>query len=40
MYRWVLATADAHELYRRFGYDTVERPDRFLAIEPRRLKSL
>lgn len=40
VYRWVLATADAHELYRRFGYDTVERPDRFLAIEPRRLKSL
>lgn len=40
VYRWMLATADAHDLYRRFGYAEVDRPERFLAIEPQRLKSL
>ena len=31
--RWLLATADAHELYRRFGFDAVVRPERFMALE-------
>jgi GNAT superfamily N-acetyltransferase len=31
--RWLLATADAHELYRRFGFDGVVRPERFMARE-------
>ncbi|MGH9943432.1 MAG: GNAT family N-acetyltransferase [Pyrinomonadaceae bacterium] len=28
--RWVLATKDAHELYRRFGFDSLKRPERFM----------
>lgn len=28
--RWLLATKDAHELYRRFGFDTLKRPERFM----------
>ena len=28
--RWMLATADAHELYRRFGFVALSRPDRFM----------
>lgn len=28
--RWVLATKDAHELYRRFGFDALKRPERFM----------
>jgi GNAT superfamily N-acetyltransferase len=31
--RWLLATADAHGLYRRFGFDGVVRPERFMARE-------
>lgn len=28
--RFVLATVDAHDLYRRFGFETLENPDRFM----------
>ena len=31
--RWLLATADAHDLYRRFGFGPVENPGRFMALE-------
>ena len=31
--RWLLGTADAHELYRRYGFRELERVERFLAIE-------
>lgn len=28
--RWVLATRDAHELYRRFGFHDLKRPERWM----------
>jgi GNAT superfamily N-acetyltransferase len=28
--RWMLATADAHELYRRYGFTALSQPDRFM----------
>lgn len=28
--RWVLATKDAHEMYRRFGFDELKRPERWM----------
>lgn len=28
--RWVLATKDAHELYRRFGFKELKRPERWM----------
>ena len=28
--RWVLATRDAHELYRRFGFTELKRPERWM----------
>jgi GNAT superfamily N-acetyltransferase len=28
--RWVLATKDAHELYRPFGFDALRRPERWM----------
>jgi len=28
--RWVLATRDAHELYRRFGFKELKRPERWM----------
>ena len=31
--RFLLATADAHPLYARFGFNPLERTERFLAIE-------
>jgi GNAT superfamily N-acetyltransferase len=31
--RWLLGTADAHELYRRYGFRELQRVERFLAIE-------
>ena len=31
--RWALATADAHELYARFGFRPTSRPEVHLAIE-------
>jgi GNAT superfamily N-acetyltransferase len=30
--RWMLATRDAHELYRQFGFETPKRPDRWMEI--------
>ena len=33
MKRWLLATADAHELYRRYGFDEVRNSGRMMAIE-------
>ena len=30
--RWVLLTADAHGLYRKFGFENSEYPDRFMEI--------
>jgi GNAT superfamily N-acetyltransferase len=33
MRRWLLATADAHGLYRRFGFEQLQGPERFMAIE-------
>ena len=30
--RWMLATRDAHELYRKFGFETVKSPDRWMEI--------
>src|SRR4051794_40714033 len=31
--RWLLATADAHGLYRQFGFAGLERVGRFMALE-------
>jgi GNAT superfamily N-acetyltransferase len=31
--RWMLGTADAHGLYRQFGFDALTRPERFMARE-------
>ena len=28
--RWLLATKDAHELYRQYGFDALKRPARFM----------
>ncbi len=28
--RWVLATKDAHELYRRFGFEELKKPERWM----------
>jgi GNAT superfamily N-acetyltransferase len=33
MKRWFLGTADAHELYRRFGFSELVNPGRLMAIE-------
>ena len=33
MKRWFLGTADAHELYRQFGFSEPVNPGRFMAIE-------
>lgn len=30
--RWFLATADAHGLYRQFGFDSLNQPERFMQI--------
>jgi GNAT superfamily N-acetyltransferase len=30
--RTMLATADAHELYRSYGFDELKNPDRFMAV--------
>ena len=30
--RWILATRDAHELYRRFGFERLEGSERFMEI--------
>jgi GNAT superfamily N-acetyltransferase len=28
--RWMLATADAHDLYRKYGFERLSQPDRFM----------
>jgi GNAT superfamily N-acetyltransferase len=33
MKRWFLGTADAHDLYRRFGFSELVNPGRMMAIE-------
>jgi GNAT superfamily N-acetyltransferase len=33
MKRWFLGTADAHDLYRRYGFEEPVNPGRFMAIE-------
>ena len=33
--RWLLATADAHGLYRKFGFTQLEAQERFMALESR-----
>jgi GNAT superfamily N-acetyltransferase len=33
--RLMLATADAHGLYERYGFEALESPERFMAIETR-----
>ena len=33
MGRWLLGTADAHGLYSRYGFDPLERTERFMARE-------
>jgi GNAT superfamily N-acetyltransferase len=33
MKRWFLGTADAHELYRQFGFSEIMNPGRLMAIE-------
>ena len=30
--RWTLATRDAHELYRQFGWDTMQNPEKWMEI--------
>ncbi|MDA9554833.1 GNAT family N-acetyltransferase [Pelobium sp.] len=30
--RWLLATADAHQLYKKFGFEPLNLPDRFMQI--------
>jgi GNAT superfamily N-acetyltransferase len=30
--RWLLATADAHALYAKFGFESLKNPDRFMQI--------
>ena len=30
--RWMLGTADAHELYRKYGFKELANPDRFMEI--------
>ena len=30
--RWTLATRDAHELYAKFGFKPLQRPDRFMEL--------
>jgi GNAT superfamily N-acetyltransferase len=34
MRRWLLGTADAHGLYRQFGFRELKFPGRFMAFEP------
>ena len=30
--RWILVTADAHDLYRKYGFTPLARPDRFMEL--------
>ena len=33
--RWILATRDAHGLYRQFGFEPLGEPERFMLRLPR-----
>ncbi len=33
--RFTLVTRDAHELYRKFGFETLERPERYMEVSRR-----
>jgi GNAT superfamily N-acetyltransferase len=35
VYRMVLATADAHEVYAKIGFAAMRRPERWMEIDPR-----
>lgn len=38
--RWLLATKDAHKLYRQFGFDELRRPERFMERpDPKMIES-
>jgi GNAT superfamily N-acetyltransferase len=37
--RWTLYTNDAHELYRRFGFDTEQNPLRLMSYRPNQIKA-
>jgi GNAT superfamily N-acetyltransferase len=30
--RWILVTADAHDLYRKYGFTSLARPERFMEL--------
>jgi GNAT superfamily N-acetyltransferase len=36
VYKWTLATADAHDLYRREGFHELTAPERWMSLERRR----
>lgn len=36
--RWVLATKDAHELYRKFGFQDLKRPERWMERPDPKMK--
>jgi GNAT superfamily N-acetyltransferase len=36
--RVMLATADAHALYERYGFEPLDRPERYMAIETRAVR--
>jgi GNAT superfamily N-acetyltransferase len=38
--RVMLATADAHGLYERYGFQPLDSPERFMAIETRAAREL
>jgi GNAT superfamily N-acetyltransferase len=32
--RWLLATKDAHELYKKFGFSALDKPERIMGFKP------
>ncbi|MBL7701674.1 MAG: GNAT family N-acetyltransferase [Ferruginibacter sp.] len=32
--RWLLATKDAHELYKKFGFSALDKPERIMGLKP------
>jgi GNAT superfamily N-acetyltransferase len=39
--RWALATSDAHDLYRQFGFNPLQNPEKFMErINPRSYETL
>jgi hypothetical protein len=30
--RWILATSDAHELYRPFGWENIKNPEKWMEV--------